>query len=661
MEHLKFDFSRLDCYYIILEFLNLLTTMAKILDQIESPADLKGLSPAALDELAAELRKEIINTVTTTGGHLASNLGVVELTIALHRVFDSPKDKIIWDVGHQSYVHKLLTGRRRSFNTLRQFHGISGYTTRDESEHDPFGAGHASTSISAALGMAVARDLAKEDYSVVAVIGDGAITAGMAYEALNHAGHLGSRLIVVLNDNGMSISPTVGALAKLLGSIRLDHRVRQAQTRGRKIISALPLGKKIWNLSKEINARLKGFFMPSPIWEALGFTYIGPIDGHNIRSIEDVLKQVKEGSTKPTLVHVITTKGKGYPQAETDAVYFHGVPAKTLNKNAAPTYSEVFAQTMLRLAKQEPKLVVITPAMPEGNCLSPVEAEFPGRIFDVGICEQHAVTFAAGLATQGYLPVVAIYSTFLQRAFDQIIHDVCTQNLPVVFAIDRGGIVGDDGKTHQGSFDISYLSLIPNLVVAAPKDENELQHLLYTAVKGERPMAVRYPRSSGLGVPLDTILQEIPIGKSEILRYGNDVAILAIGASVNFAYEASKVLSTSNIESTVVNARFAKPLDEDMILNLSQRFSHIVTVEENVLTGGFGSSVTRLIQEKGNPGVRVACLGIGDEFVEHGTQAVLRAKYHIDVPGIAGKIKEMVRTPNKIIPVDFEDKSKFVK
>jgi 1-deoxy-D-xylulose-5-phosphate synthase len=632
--------------------------MPRILDTIDSPTDLKGLSTSALEELAAELREEIITTVTNTGGHLASNLGVIELTIALHRVFDSPKDKIIWDVGHQSYVHKLLTGRRKKFNTLRQYQGISGFTSRNESEHDSFGTGHASTSISAALGMAVARDLAGEDYHVIAVIGDGAISAGMAYEALNHAGHLGSRLIVILNDNGMSISPTVGALAKMLGSVRLDHRVRKAEKRSKKIITSLPFGKKIWNLSKEIASRMKGFFMPFPIWEALGFTYIGPIDGHNIAGMEEVLNQVKKGANKPTLVHVITTKGKGYPLAESDAVYFHGVPAKGTGKNTAPTYSEVFAQTMLRMAREEPKLVVITPAMPEGNCLSIVEAEFPRRVFDVGICEQHAVTFAAGMATRGYIPVVAIYSTFLQRAFDQIIHDVCIQNLPVVFAIDRGGIVGDDGKTHQGAFDISYLTLIPQLIVVAPKDENELQHLLYTAVKSGRPMAVRYPRSAGLGVPLDTILHEIPIGKGEILRYGNDVAILALGASVQFAYTAAQELALKGIESTVVNARFAKPLDESLIINLAQRFKYIVTVEENVLTGGFGSSILKLLQENGINGVSVKNIGIADEFVEHGTQAVLRAMYSLDAKGIANKILEILPTPEKILPVDINDRTK---
>jgi 1-deoxy-D-xylulose-5-phosphate synthase len=616
--------------------------MPKLLDIIDSPADLKGLSTAALEELAAELRKEIITTVTTTGGHLASNLGVVELTIAIHRVFDSPRDKIIWDVGHQSYVHKLLTGRRRQFDTLRQYGGLSGYTTREESKHDPFGAGHASTSISAALGMAHARDLAGEKYHVIAVIGDGAITAGMAYEALNHAGHLGSRLIVILNDNGMSIAPTVGAIAKLMSRVRLDSRLRTAERGSKQIITSLPFGRNFWKWGRDMIDRFKGLFMPTPLWEALGFTYIGPVDGHNIHELESVLKRVKVESKKPTLVHVITTKGKGHLPAEDNAVYFHGVPAKNTSESKVPTYSEVFADTMLRLAREEPKLVIITPAMPEGNCLNTVAAEFPRRVIDVGICEQHAVTFAAGMATQGYLPVVAIYSTFLQRSFDQIIHDVCLQNLPVVFAIDRGGIVGDDGKTHQGTFDISYLSLIPQMIVAAPKDENELQHLLYTAVKAHRPMAVRYPRSHGLGVTLDSTLHELPIGKGEVVRFGDDVAILALGTTVAPALEAANKLALKGIEATVVNARFAKPLDKELILDLASRIKNIVTVEENVLTGGFGSSVNSLLQESGMKDMTIKNIGIPDEFVEHGAQAILRAKYGLDADGIARQVLKML-------------------
>ncbi len=632
--------------------------MAKLLDNIDSPADLKGLSLAELEELAAELRREIINTVTTTGGHLASNLGVVELTIALHRVFDSPRDKIIWDVGHQSYVHKLLTGRRRQFSSLRQYGGLSGYTSRDESEHDPFGAGHASTSISAALGMAIARDLDGDNYKIIAVIGDGAITAGMAYEAMNQAGHLGTRLIVILNDNGMSISPTVGALAKLLSRIRFDQRVGKVKRRSEKIIKALPLGGKIWRLGLRLEARFKDLFMPTPIWEALGFTYIGPIDGHNIHDLETVLKQAKDYTARPVFIHIITTKGKGYTPAETNAVYFHGVPAKGSNNEKIPTYSEVFAQTILRLAREEPRLIVVTPAMPEGNRLSIVEAEFPRRVFDVGICEQHAVTFAAGMATQGYIPVVAIYSTFLQRAFDQVIHDICLQNLPVIFAIDRGGIVGDDGKTHQGIFDISYLSLIPHLVVSSPKDENELQHLLYTAVKLGRPMAVRYPRSLGTGVPLDTEFREITVGKGEVLRYGDDVAILALGASVAPSLEAATELAAQGIDATVVNARFAKPLDNMLINELASRIKRIVTVEENVFTGGFGSGVAGLLQQSAQCDIAIKNIGIPDEFVEHGTQAVLRAKYHLDAKGITQKVMELFPESIEVQHLQAKDKSK---
>jgi 1-deoxy-D-xylulose-5-phosphate synthase len=631
--------------------------MPRLLDKIDSPADLKGLSPAALEKLAAELRHEIITTVTTTGGHLASNLGVVELTIALHRVFNSPRDKIIWDVGHQSYVHKLLTGRRQDFGSLRQYGGLSGYTCRDESEHDPFGAGHASTSVSAALGMVIARDLAGEDYQVVAVIGDGAITAGMAFEALNQAGHLGSRFIVVLNDNGMSISPTVGALAKLLSRVRFDQRLYKAKTRGKKIITALPMGEKLWQLGQNIESRFKGFLTPSPIWEELGFTYIGPIDGHNINDLETVLAKARDYANKPTLVHVITTKGKGYTPAESNAVYFHGVPAKGSGEKKIPTYSEVFAQTILRLAREEPRLVVVTPAMPEGNCLSIVEAEFPDRVFDVGICEQHAVTFAAGMATQGLIPVVAIYSTFLQRAFDQMIHDVCLQKLPVVFAVDRGGIVGDDGKTHQGTFDISYLTLIPDLVVAAPKDENELQHLLYTAVRAGCPVAVRYPRGPGLGVPLDTELHKIPTGEGEIIRYGEDVVIFALGASVASSLEASSELAARGIEATVVNARFAKPLDESLILDLTGHIKRVVTVEENVLTGGFGSSIDKLLQASGRFDVLVKNIGIPDEFVEHGTQTILRSKYGLDTDGIVRRVLEMFPNRFSSLSVKAQDKA----
>jgi len=612
--------------------------MSRLLDKIDSPADLKVLTQEGLAQLASEIREKLVAVVSANGGHLASNLGVVELTIALHRIFDSPRDKIVWDVGHQAYTHKLLTGRRQRFASLRQYKGLSGFTCRSESQHDPFGAGHASTSVSAALGMAIARDLSNDDYYVVAVIGDGAITGGMALEALNQAGHLGSRLIVVLNDNGMSISPTVGALAKLLDRVRFDHRYHQVKERGKRLLSALPWGNRLWRASQQVESGFKGLVMPTTLWEELGFTYMGPIDGHNIHELEIALTQARDYRLKPTLVHVITTKGKGYLPAEGDAVYFHGVPAKNTTAEVIPTYSEVFAQTTLRLARENPRLVVITPAMPEGNCLSIVEAEFPQRVFDVGICEQHAVTFAAGLATQGFKPIVAIYSTFLQRAFDQIMHDVCLQDLPVVFAIDRGGIVGDDGKTHQGTFDISYLTAIPNLIVSAPKDENELQRLLYTAVKSHHPMAIRYPRSPGLGVKLDTELHSIPIGKGEIIRQGEDVAILAIGITVAPALKAAEELASNSIGATVVNARFAKPLDSELIIGLANHIKRIVTVEENTLSSGFGSSVGVLLQKSGMNSIQVKSIGLPDEFVEQGAQDILRAKYGLDAKGIAQQV-----------------------
>jgi len=614
--------------------------MPKLLDRINNPADLKELAKQELEQLAAEIRQELVTRVSATGGHLASNLGVVELTIALHRVFDSPRDKIVWDVGHQSYVHKMLTGRRQRFDSLRQYGGLSGFTSRSESEYDPFGAGHASTSISAALGMAIARDLAGDDYHVVAIIGDGAITGGMAFEAINQVGHLGSSICVVLNDNGMSISPTVGGIAKLLNRVRLDYRYQWAEKKGERLIDALPLGKKLLQFGQWLRRGFKGLIMPTVLWEELGLTYIGPIDGHDIHALETALAQARDYS-KPTFVHIITTKGKGYQPAEGDAVYFHGVAAENSSSGTIPSYSEVFAQTVLQLAKENPELVAITPAMPEGNCLSIVEAEFPQRVFDVGICEQHAVTFAAGLATQGFKPIVAIYSTFLQRAYDQLIHDVCLQDLPVTFAIDRSGIVGDDGKTHQGTFDISYLMPIPNIIIAAPKDENELQHLLYTAVQSKHPMAIRYPRGSGVGVELDKKLHQIPIGKGEILRKGKDIAILAIGTTVTPALEAAGKLAENGIEATVANARFAKPLDAELIKGLAGDIKQLVTVEENALSGGFGNGVVDLMQQLGISDIKVKVIAIPDEFVEQGSQARLRAKYGLDAEGIARQVLEL--------------------
>jgi len=620
------------------------TKMTKILDRVDKPADLKNLTYPELVQLAAEIREEMVSVVSANGGHLASNLGVVELTLAVHRVFDTPRDKIVWDVGHQAYAHKLVTGRRKEFDSLRQYGGLSGFTSREESEYDVFGAGHASTSISAALGIAVARDFAGEDYHVIAVIGDGAITGGMALEGLNQAGHLGSRLIVVLNDNGMSISPTVGAIARLLDRIRFDHRYRVGKEKSQQLLKRLPLGKQVWSAGLQIENWLKDLSRPTRFFENFGFNYIGPVDGHDFKKLEIALNRARNYTAGPIVVHVITTKGSGYQPAEGNSTYFHGITGTNgnLNKKTIPTYSDVFAQTMLKLARKNSELVVITPAMPEGNSLSIVQREFPKRVFDVGICEQHAVTFAAGLATQGYLPVLAIYSTFLQRSFDQIIHDVCLQELPVVFAIDRGGIVGDDGKTHQGIFDLSYLSLIPNMIVAAPKDENELQHMLYTAMKSGKIMAVRYPRSAGLGVKMDKELEELTIGKGQVLRQGNDVAIMAIGSMVAPAMEAAENLALQGIEATVVNARFTKPIDTELVVDLAARIKRIVTVEENTLSGGFGNYVNDAVRQADISDVIIRNIGVPDVFVEQGGQNFIRSKYGLDASGIIKKVLEII-------------------
>ena len=608
-----------------------------VLDSINEPSDLQGLTPEQLTQLASEIRERILTTINANGGHLASSLGAVELTIALHRSFKSPRDKIVWDVGHQAYAHKLLTGRRESFRKIRQYGGLSGFLDREESPHDHFVSGHASNSISAALGIAKARDLAGEDYNVIAVIGDGSLTGGMAFEALNNAGHLGCRLIVVLNDNGMAISPSIGALSKQFSKMRFGRRYFRARNDASQVVKHMPLEHQFRMLVSRIEKGLKGMIIPSMYWEELGFTYMGPIDGHNIAEMEEAFVHARDYKLRPLLVHVVTTKGKGYGPAEDDAVSFHGVSPQCAEKAKAISYSDAFGDAVLRIARENPKVVAITAAMTEGTGLTCMVKEFPNRVFDVGICEQHAVTFAAGLATQGYIPVVAIYSTFLQRALDQIIHDVCIQNLPVIFAIDRGGIVGEDGKTHQGSFDLSYLSFIPNMIVAAPKDENELQHLLYTAIQAKCPFAIRYPRGSGLGVPLDKDLRSLPIGKWEVLRSGNDVAIFAVGSSVSNALEAAGKLATDGVACTVVNARFIKPLDSEMLLDIARRIKRIVTVEENAISGGFGSAVAALL-ENSKSDARVECIGIPDEFVAHGPQKVLRAKYNLDADGIAQRI-----------------------
>lgn len=615
--------------------------MSKILEKIDSPDQLKDLTYQEMEQLAAEIREELVSRISMNGGHLASSLGVIELTIALHRVFNSPDDKIVWDVGHQSYAHKLLTGRKGRFDSIRQYKGLSGFPDRTESPHDAFGAGHASTSISAALGMALARDLSGEQYHTIAVIGDGSLTGGMAFEAINHAGHLGTRLVVILNDNGMAISPNVGAFSRLLNLVRLDSRYELAKKGMHGTFIHLPFGEFTWLFSKRVKNRLKRALIPSAFWEQMGFIYLGPVDGHDIKAIEAALKRAQSYETKPTLIHVLTQKGKGHPPAEADSVKFHGIPPNNTRKSTAPSYSKVFGQTVQRLLQDNNRVVAITAAMLDGTGLASVAKEFPHRVFDVGICEQHAVTMAGGLSTQGFIPIVAIYSTFLQRAYDQIIHDVCIQNLPVVFAIDRAGIVGDDGKTHQGAFDISYLSNIPNMVVASPKDADELQHMLFTAINAGCPVAVRYPRGNSPDVPMKTEFHQLPIGKGEILRTGQDMAILAIGATVYPALAAAEILAADGIECTVVNARFAKPLDSELILDLAVKTRRILTVEENTLIGGFGSAVLHLLENSSLTGVKTRCLGIPDIFIEHGTQELLRSLFELDARGIARHIKNV--------------------
>jgi 1-deoxy-D-xylulose-5-phosphate synthase len=610
-----------------------------VFKKVNSPADLKSLSGRELTELASEIREYLIKTVSENGGHLASSLGVVELTIALHRIFNSPEDKIIWDVGHQCYAHKLLTGRKDSFSTLRQYHGISGFPVREESAHDTFGAGHAGTSVSAALGMALARDLRGLKNHIVAVIGDGSICAGMALEAINHAGHLGAKIIVVLNDNGMSISPSVGAVARVLNQVRFDPRYESAKNTAKRTITRLPFGQSAWKLSKRVKSRVENVLLPNIFWEQFGFTYLGPVDGHNILELEAALGRARDFESGPTLVHVLTQKGKGHAPAEADAGRFHGLSPKSSGAPSITSYSRHFGNTVSRLMQEDNRIVAISAAMLDGTGLAPVAAGFPDRVFDVGICEQHAVTLAAGLATQGFVPIVAIYSTFLQRAYDQIVHDVCLQELPVVFAIDRAGIVGDDGKTHQGAFDISYLRAIPNMVVSAPRDEDEFQHLLYTAVNSGRPVAVRFPRGSGQGVPISANLKLLPIGKGELLREGDDLAIIAIGSTVYPALAAAVRLEEEGIRCAVADARFAKPVDAELVGELAATTGRLVTIEENALPGGFGSAVLELVSAAGRQDVRVECLGLPDRFIEHGSQSTLRSVVGLDPAGIIRAVK----------------------
>jgi 1-deoxy-D-xylulose-5-phosphate synthase len=623
--------------------------MSSVLETIHSPADLRRLSHPQLRQLALEIRQLIIATCAASGGHLAPGLGVVELTIALHRVFHSPEDRIVWDVGHQAYAHKILTGRCDSFHTLRQLDGISGFPKRAESPHDAFGVGHSSTSISAGLGMAVGRDLKGAANKVIAVIGDGSMTGGVAFEGLNHAGHLNKDLIVVLNDNEMSIAENVGALSNFLSRTITNEFVHKIKKDMESFLEGLDdFGRHALKVAKRAEETLKGIFTPGMLFEAFGFEYIGPIDGHDLRQLQETFEKIRTFDDA-VLVHVLTRKGTGYEPAEANSALYHGVGSFDMQtgklhkaKGAPASYTAVFGDTLCKLAADDDKVVAITAAMPDGTGLARFSQEFPERFFDVGIAEQHGVTFAAGLAADGMKPVVAIYSTFLQRGFDQIIHDVCLQNLPVVFAVDRAGVVGSDGPTHHGVFDLSYLRLIPGLVVMAPKDENELQHLLYSALQYNLPTAVRYPRGSGCGVPLDQIMRFIPLGTAEILRsVESGITIFAVGAMVRAAIEAAEILAQAGIEVSLINVRFIKPLDKETILGFANGTA-IFTVEDNALQGGFGAALLELLEEEGFTATPVIRLGYPDNFIEQGEQAQLYERYGLTPGGIAASIKSYV-------------------
>ena len=626
--------------------------MNSILDKINSPDDLKKIPLEQLPELAREIREKIISVVSRTGGHLASNLGVVELTLALHYVFNSPKDKIIWDVSHQCYTHKILTGRKDGFDNLRQYEGLSGFTKRTESEYDPFGAGHASTSISSALGMACARDQKGEDYKVVAVIGDGALTGGIAFEGLNNTGAQRKDLLVILNDNTMSISPNVGAISKYLTGLLTDEKYNKLKKEVWDLVGKFKRRDKIRAMVAQVEESVKGFLVPGIIFEKLGFRYFGPIGGHEVNQLIRTLEQLKN-LKGPILLHLLTQKGKGYKFAEEDSPRFHGIgkfDKVTGESNDAGkiTYTDVFGQTMVKLAERDEKVVAITAAMCLGAGLLDFSLKFPKRFFDVGIAEQHATTFACGLAACGLKPVFAVYSTFLQRAYDQVIHDMALQNLPVILTIDRSGLVGEDGPTHHGAFDLSYLRQIPNIVVLAPKDGNELKDMLYTAVTwGKSPLAIRYPRTAIPDKRIKEDFKQIPLDRWEVLREGKNLLILATGSMVYPALEAADKLYPEGIEAEVVNCRVLKPMDEKYLLYSLKRFDKVLTVEENSLAGGFGSAVAEFIMEKGPLNVKLKRMGIPDKFIPHGSRKVLLNSLGLDVEGIIKSSKETVNLKNK--------------
>jgi len=622
-----------------------------ILEKIDSPDDLKKLPRSDLPLLAKEIRKIFVDVVSKNGGHLASSLGAVELTIAVHYVFNTPVDKVIWDVGHQTYAHKILTGRKNRFHTLRQLDGISGFTRRSESDFDAFSTGHSGTSISAGLGIACAKHLKNETSKVIAVIGDGSMTSGLAFEGLNQAGdtHKDKDIIVILNDNDMSISRNVGALSSFLSRKLSTKRMQELRKDFKSFLRSLPkVGDDIYQIAKRTEDSFKTFVTPGMLFEAYNFEYFGPINGHNLNHLIDILNNIKY-LKEPVLLHVTTIKGKGYTPAEKNPVYFHGCGSFDVKtgigirkSDLTPTYTEVFGDTMVELAEKDKKIVAVTAAMPEGTGLVKFAKAYPDRFFDVGIAEQHGVTFAAGLATEGFKPVVAVYSTFLQRAYDQILHDVCLESIPIVFAIDRGGIVGEDGATHHGLFDLSYLRSLPNMTVMAPKDENELRRMLITALSHKGPIAIRYPKGE---VTVSKIKEKnalISIGKGEILNKGDDILIFCIGRSVCEALSAHSELLSLGISATIVNCRFVKPLDANLICSLAGKIPIIITVEENVLQGGFGSAILECLNDNNITSFSLKRIGIADTFVEHGSQNLLRAKYNIDSQAIVNTAKELM-------------------
>lgn len=621
-----------------------------LLDKINSPADVKKLSDEQLKQLATEIRQLLIKVISHTGGHLAPNLGVVELTLALHKVFTTPQDKLVFDVGHQAYIHKIITGRREQFPTLRQYGGLSGFPKRCESEHDAFGTGHSSTSISAALGMAAARDLQGEDYNVVAIIGDGSMTGGMAFEALNNAGTLHKKMVVVLNDNEMSISKNVGAMSDYLYHLRTGETYNKIKNDIEGWLKNMEFGSDVLKAIRRLKGSVKYLMVPTSIFEELGFTYLGPVDGHDIHGLIEVLQAAKK-IDGPVMVHVLTKKGKGYKPAEESPNKFHGTgpfeiaTGKKITNPAAPiSYTEVFGKTITELADSDKKIVGLTAAMPDGTGLNIFAQAHSDRFFDVGIAEQHAVTAAAGMAAAGMKPVTAIYSTFMQRAYDSILHDICMQKLHVTMCLDRAGLVGDDGYTHHGVFDYAYLRSIPNMTIMAPKDENELRHMLKTALSFNGPISVRYPRGSGVGVEITEPMHELPIGKAEVLREGTELCFWAIGSMVQSAVQAADKLKEQGIDAGVVNMRFAKPLDKELLIEHAKRYGKIVTLEEGVLAGGVGSEVLEILDDAGLlQQCAVLRLGIPDEFVTHGDKKLLFRDLGLDTDAIVQKAAAFVK------------------